>query len=223
MEALPTKAQIAAIEDREALSEIKDAVDLAIVHIEAQLEFSDRDEAWAHTAINALALHRHVERMLHRRIEALAKPAPRASGAPSASTPPDRRPLTLEVLREPPQIDLAALATVEDVDAWATWLTDAINDVSSDREDEIARPASRRDERFMAATGRVLRQMRGLRIQVQTRRGAISKAATAARHTAHQTAREQLFIDAARQMLDPATYHALWSRVDAQLGREAAA
>lgn len=207
---LPTAAQVATINDPALLQALADDIERVCTQIETDLEFRD-DEPWATRARYALSAHRQALKRVSRRIRGLASSAP-------ADTPvrakEETHPLTLEVLSRRPKIDVTKLATVEEVDQRLAWIAERINAVTDDRSDEICLPAGDRDEGFLAATGSVLREMRGLRQDLQVQRGRVSKAVKAQGQQVLDRSRERLFIDAAREVLDRVTYLAIWDRVD---------
>lgn len=216
-ERLPTKAQIGAVTDLSVLDGWRDDIARAVAKMETDLEFLAGDNPeWAARARAALAIHRLTDRIIARRMGALRRSA--MTTAKTARRPEaDCDPLTLEVLRARPAVDLDALTTTDQVDERMSWLVARIDAVTADREDEIGMEAADRDEGFLAATGNALRHMRALRQDLQTRRGRLNKAEKAAARAAevpHQETRERLFIDAARELLDRATYLRLWDEVD---------
>lgn len=216
-EPLPTEAQINAITDVPALRALQNDIEIRATKIETDLEFSTLGDDWERRARSALAMHRLANKRIARRAKALGADrrgsGPRAHGG--RQRPDDEiRMLTLEVLRTRPSIDPAKLHTIEQVDASVAWLAERINAVTSDREDEIAVVAGDRDEAFMAATGNLLREMKALRQAVQNRRGEITKAERMAAQAAREATRPQLFVDAARQVLDRDTFIRIWAIVD---------
>ena len=214
---LPTQAQIAAISDHEVLKALGSDIERACVKIETDLEFEAGDNAWAARARSALAHHRYTERLVARRISKLRRKGEILPPPKVGAVRPDDAcdPLTIETIHTRPAVDIEAVDTTERVDELLAWLAKRIDAVERDREDEIGLPAVRRDERFLAATGSVLREMRLLRQQLHSRRGAITRAAKKIQAAAAKPeTREQLFIDAAREVLDRATYLRLWGMVD---------
>ena len=209
---LPTPAQINALTDVQSLRDLCDDVERQVLQIETQLEFdAGRDEDWAMRAANALAAFRFTERALKRRLGKLTKPAELGG----AIRPPEHiSPLTREVLEAAPVIDIPALATVAEVDEKLAWLVERINAVCADRDDEVAQAAIDRDEGFIAAANTARRALSVIRLALQTRRGEISKAAKAAEQEVRDRRREQMFIDAARELLPKEIYMRLWDRVD---------
>jgi len=209
---LPSKLQIAAISDVDALNDIRDAIERTIVHIETQLEFSGGVvDSWARAAQGALALHRYVDRLIRRRIATLD-----AASADEIAIRPDdaNSPLTLEVLAKRPNINPSDFATIEDVEAKAQWLVERIEAVREDREDEIGQKPGERDEKFLAATGSLLRSMNWQRSNLQNRRGEIRKAEKASALKGQDDVRERLFIRAAQEVLDRDTYLRIWAVVE---------
>lgn len=213
---LPTPKQIAALTDIPSLRDLCDDVERGVIQIETQLEFETGDEEWAKRAANALAAFRFAERALKRRLHNLVGAQERqASGELARRPDEDIDPLTHEVLKDRPDWSVPAIQTVAEADDRMVWLVDRINAVRTDREDEIAQPASDRDEAFLAATGSLLRHMNGLRSQVQNRRGELARS----ERQAHGRSRERMFIDAARGLLPGDTFAAIWDRV-AELERQ---
>lgn len=206
---LPTRSQINALTDPEVLADLRDAVERVAVKITTDLQFS-ADEEWARRARGALAAHRHARTLLERRLAALRAETPDAN--PRGRD--DNDPLTNEVLDNRPHVDVAAISTVEAADEWIGWIRDRLDAVQRDREDEIGLPAAERDEAFMSATGSVLRRLRGLRQDVQNRRGELTRLDRQTAQRALQSSREQLFIDLCRETLDRETYRSLRARVD---------
>jgi hypothetical protein len=114
--------------------------------------------------------------------------------------------------------DVAQLLTVADVDAAIVDLVESINAVEIDRADEIALVAVERDEGFLARAGAALRSLKAARMQLQTRRSELARAAKDAAHAERNANRQQRFIDAAKATLPAETYQALWARVFAEEG-----
>ncbi len=217
---LPTKPQINAISDISALGDLADDILLRITRIEADLEFRD-DEEWAARARQALAVHRFTWRLVGRRIDHLKRDQPKDEAA--RRPPSEIDALTAEVMTLRPAIRAMALETVQAVDDQMAWLVARINAVTTDREDEIGLPAADRDEAFLASTGNVLRLMRGQRQELQNRRGVLTKAERRATQAQHDLTRPQIFIEAAREVLDKETYLAVWAAVDRMQAQQAAA
>lgn len=211
---LPTPAQITAISDVEALRGLSDDVERTIVQIEAQLEFDIGDDEWAKRASNALALFRYTDRVLKRRLHKLTHREPerrRVVRRPDE----DNHPLTLQAIEDAAVVDPDALDAGE-FDHASALLVECINAVEADRADEINRVAGDRDEGFLARTNGALRTLRALRMRLQTRRAKIAKAAKEAAQAERNANRQQQFIDAAKALLPPETYRAIWDRVFVQ-------
>lgn len=209
---LPTVAQINAISDVAALQGIRDDVERTVIQIETQLEHDVGDDDWAKRAANALALFRYTERVLKRRIHKLKDRAP--EHRPAVRRPEeDTHPLTLRALQGPPLANADGLATLAEVEAAAAELVSMINAVEADRADEIDRQTVTRDEGFITRTNGALRSLKALRVQLQTRRSELLKAARVAANAERNANRLQRFVDVSREMLPPATYQAIWDRV----------
>jgi hypothetical protein len=214
----PTKEQIAALTELVAVTDLKDAVEKSIAHIEAQLDFSDRDEGWARGAVNALALHRYAARLLARRIAQLRSP-----------DEPVRRPreandaLTNYALVERPTFDPAASRTIVHVDKVLQELTDLIAAIDLDRGDEIANGPGRRDEGFLAITSGILKRLRCERHELTLRRASLLKDQRQTEHSIRQVGRESAFIEAAQLVLDRETYLRVWATADRIRSESAAA
>jgi hypothetical protein len=211
---LPTKAQICAIADLGALERLRDDVEQSIVKMETDLEFRAGDDSWITRATAALALHRYTERLVCRRISELKAATSKASAGTCRRAGTENDPLTNEVLRTRPNIRPEDINDLPAADTAMEWLRLRIDAVTTDREDEIALPAGERDEAFLAATGSLLRTMRGRRQAVQTKRGEISRSQKLAVQHARDGNRLQLFANAAREILPKETYMLLWDRVD---------
>jgi hypothetical protein len=223
-EPLPTAEQIKAIDDVGALEGMREELERRIVRMRTDLEFRVDDDDWAPRARAALSLHSYAARRIDRRLAALRSKAPK--GAKAKRPEGECNPLTLEALAKPPAIVVSALTTTQEIDDHLATLAAQVNAVEVDRTDEISLRAGERDEAFLAATGGVLATMRLLRQQLQVRRGEISRAERKrmlVEEAASRNTREQLFIDAAREILDRATYVAIWDRVDQIEARSAAA
>lgn len=211
---LPTRDQIKAISDIGALERLREAVDLDISRIETDLEFRTDDEEWAKRARGALARHRVTMRTLNWRIGVLKAKAVAETVSESRRGPDECSPHTIAVLKEWPQIQVALLSTVGEVDDMTAWLVERLEALSQDRDDEIGLPAGERDESFLSATKKALTHLNRLRQALQNRRGEISRAAKKAATTTDQETRERLFIEAAREILDRDIYVSIWDRVD---------
>lgn len=218
---LPTKDQISAICEAGALEDIRDDVERAISKIETDLEYGDGDDAWAHRARNALAHHRYIERLLHRRIKQLT-PKPRAPTVPVSSPRSARKrqasecsAMTIAALNGDRPVsgmvpdDLGALDQALDI------LTGQIAALKNDRDDEILRFADgERDTDWLARVGIILRKCGVEHQEIMRRAGAIRRK-DKLRVQAHRDAeRPQLFIDVAREVLDRDTFLAIWATVD---------
>lgn len=213
---LPTKAQVGAISDAAALHGLRDDIERAVIDMETRLEFDSGDDPdWAARAKSALSLHRYTDRLLVRRIRELKQKAPQGQRLPRPDA--DNDPLTNEVFAARPEIDPATLQTVEAVDEAITWIAARIIAVETDRNDEVALPAQERDEGFLAAASAAIKAMKGVRIALQTRRGVLSRTAKALTQATTERRREEMFIDAARELLPKAAYAALWARVDREV------
>jgi hypothetical protein len=216
---LPTRAQIDAITDLGALNALREDVEKAIDHIEAQLEFSTGDDEWARRATSALGLHRFVMRGLCRRIAQLT---PRRDRIAPRRPRDACDPLTLEVLdlKQGVRVNPATLESIPAVERDIEWMTRRIDAMTNDRLDEIGLPQADRDERFMAATDARLRQMRSLKSALTARLGQLRRQANAQRQAEQDRLRERQFIAAASDLLDRETYLKIWARVDQERPRE---
>lgn len=208
---LPTPAQINAITDIDALRGLCDDVERTVIQIETQLEADIGDDEWAKRASNALALFRYTERVLKRRLHKLTRREPERRRFPLRPDE-DSHPLTLRAIADAAVVEPDALEA-DGFDEAATLLVDYINAVEADRADEISRAFGDRDEGFLARTKTALRSLKALRMRLQTRRAELAKAAKEAAHAARNANRQQQFIDAAKTLLPPETYQAIWDRV----------
>lgn len=214
---LPTKADLAQITDPQVLRDLLDDLEATTTSIETQLEFDiDGDDDWYARARGALIAHRIAAKMATRRLAALKPMAfrPSAKAAPSKRDPDENHPLTNEVLAAPPAIDIRALQTEAEVSATVLWIVDRINAVDADRSSEVGLPAGQRDEGFLAATKGVLKALKAVRLQLDSRRGTMKRREKEADQAALEARRERLFIAAARELLPAETYKALWAHVD---------
>lgn len=215
-EQVPSRAEIDAMTDVEAIQKLLDEVETSAHQIEAQLEFVDRDDQWRNRACAALASHRTARRLLAHR---LARLQGRKEIRNHQRSEGENLPLTNEIRVSRPAIDVNQITTVKEIDRRIDWLAAHINAVESDRMDEISRPSGRRDEAFLAWSGTVLREMRGVRQALQTKRGELSRAAKAAETAERESTRERLFIDVARECLSREAYQEIWAGVDARMVR----
>lgn len=208
---LPTPAQINAITDVDALRGLCDDVERTVIQIETQLEADIGDDEWAKRASNALALFRFTDRVLKRRLHKLTHREPERRRLPKRPDE-DSHPLTLQAIENAEVVDPDAL-DAPDFDQATALLVECINAVEFDRADEIGRVPGDRDEGFLARTNGALRSLKALRMRLQTRRAELAKAAKQAAQAERNANRQQQFIDAAKALLPPETYRAIWDRV----------
>jgi hypothetical protein len=223
-ERLPTREQIAAIEDIDALEDIRNEILLTAERIETDLEFGDRSEEWASRARNALALHRHVGRQISRRIGILRERERFEERQEASVRPADTcHPLTLEVLAKAPVILVDALETIAEVDTWDAYLAERVEAVTGDREDEKTLDMRDFDHAFFAATKAVLKTMTALRGELAARRRHLVKRDRIAANKERQRPREELFIHLVRERYGPEIFAELWAAVDEAIDRKVAA
>ncbi len=158
---LPTKEQIALICDTDALADLIDEVGRRIAKIETDLEFGDGDDDWAFRARNALALHRHCERMLDKRLKALSRQTPFQKIA-AVKTSVRRRsecsPESLAIL-DGAFPDPAALEGPEELEEAISRLMRQMTALKDDRDDEILNfDQGERDEVWLARVAVTLRR-----------------------------------------------------------------
>lgn len=212
---LPTTAQINAISDAEAIRALCDDVERTVIQIESQLEFDIGDDEWAKRASNALALFRYTERALKRRLHKLTHQETERRRVVQRPEE-DNHPLTRRATEDAAVVDPDALDDGNAIDEAAALLVDYINAVEADRADEVSRAAGDRDEGFLARSNGALRTLKSLRMRLQTRKATLAKAAKEAAQAERNSSRQQQFIDAARAMLPPDTFRAIWDRVFVQ-------
>lgn len=222
---LPTRQQLALVTDAAALADIRDNIDRAVARIETDLEFADRDDAWAERARNALYMHRYTLRLVERRerdLRQAAKPAGHSTQKPKAQPTGHRSRencdrLSLELL-DGWTIGAGDCGTLEDVTAGLAGYDARIHALQMDRADENDRPNAAKDhawlQRAKAALRRAGAERHALSLRDSDLRREALKASLPVRGPAREQSREQLFIDAAREALDRPTYLALWDRVD---------
>lgn len=228
---LPTKQQIAAITDPAAIKSLIDAVDGVIATIETRLSYSGiNDDDWRARAQGALIRHRQALGQLNRRAHELRLEAkfPTRPGAYKTKTKTkvenlrpveDNDDLTNEALASVHALDLAALVTIAQTDTELAWLDARITAVERDRADEIAQPPARRDEGFLAATKATMSALKKAQAAALIHRRRLAKVESAVEDAAkleRQTRLERRFVDAARELLPPATFRTIWDRVDRQ-------
>lgn len=218
---LPTKAEIAAITNPQALRDLLDDIERTTTSIETQLEFDGLgDDDWYARARGALIAHRITAKMATRRLHALQaaqRPAVGQKSAKPAAQPRDpgeNHPLTNEVLKAAPVLAVQGLMTREDVDAKLAWIVERINAVDADRASEVAMPPQERDEGFLTATKGALKTLKAIRVQLESRRAGFKHRAKDADAAERDARRERRFVDAARDLLPRETFLALWARVD---------
>lgn len=224
MEEPPTKAQLALIDDADALDAIREELSLRISHIEADLEFSDRDDDWAHRARSALAHHRYSERLTIARLNAVRRSVVKASVRERT----DCAPLSLEVL-DGWTVDIEAVTTLEEATRAEAEIVARVDALTEDRDDEIGSfVEAERDLVWIMKANRALKRIGALRNILLRRASELRKAERLKEHAALQhrdIGRERLFIESARELLDRDTFLALWEMVDRReaAGREVAA
>lgn len=228
---LPTKEQIDAIDDIEALEDIRDELDQTIAKIETDLEYSGRDDEWYDRAKNALAYHKYVDTMLGRRLGFLrrksrvpadmsraaliarsrAKGHRRARWSAYTQAAFDGDIIDPELIAD----DLPALETALGV------LLAQMNALKDDKDEEVLHNGQDEiDHEFLTRVGVVSRRC-GAAHQVLLRRAAaLRKEAKLANHAEHErgATRQQMFVDAAREVLDRETFLSIWEVVDRRLG-----
>ena len=226
---LPTKAEIAAMTDPAAVRNLIETVEAVVTTIETRLAYSGiNDDDWRGRAQGALIRHRNALKQLGRRAHELRFPPKSAARlhdkkakakAKLENVRPDDEndPLTNEALNADHTVNLSAITDLAQADAELAKLEPRIAAVARDRDDEIAMPSAKRDEGFLAATKSALGAMRNSRSVLQTHRNRILRGTAGTSleaKLARQAHRERLFIDTARDLLPPATFTALWDRVD---------
>lgn len=85
-EQLPTRDQIFAISDKDALFELRDRVEWNRKKIETDLEFGDGDDDWAARARTALTAHKICHGNIERRLQQITKQAQPAPGPSKSET-----------------------------------------------------------------------------------------------------------------------------------------
>lgn len=212
-EQLPTAAEIERMTDLGELGTLRDRIAKACADIEVELDFSDRDEQWAHRARKALSVHMFTGRVVDRRIGSLQRQTLHR-GAPGRRRPErENSALTMEVLVKRPKLDLS-VKTIEALDAHLAWLSARIDAVSADRSSELSQPADRRDTIFISQASTAIRWLNLVSNDVRALRGAAAREARRNVAKPIERKRERLFIDIAREQLDPAVYSGIWARVD---------
>lgn len=219
-ERLPTPEQIGAMTDLQSVDELRNVVELAAKRIETDLEFDIGSDEWARRARNALALHRHVARQLARRAGVL-----RQAQEVAAKRRPEEAcdPLTLEVLREHPTMDVEAIPTIEEVDAKVAWLELRFQAIARDRDDEKSLDVAEFDHAFLGSTKAALKALTVIRLRLEAHRRNLVKVARLAAEAEQQRSREHLFIEVCRERMPRETFLAAWAEVDRRLGERAAA
>lgn len=217
---LPTRAQIEAITTAATLDDIRDEIGRVIAKIETDLEYGDGDDEWAARARSALAVHRHTNKLIGHRLQALrtrATPSPFhavAAVKTSRRSRSDCNPIGLELM-EGELPDPAALATVAAVDEASKWLVERIEALTCDREDEVMNyDAVARDEAFMMRSNSTLRRAGACRMALLTRGAELRKAEKTKVQARLDATRPQMFVDCAREVLDRETFLAIWQAVD---------
>ena len=211
-ERLPTKAQINAISDIEALEALKDDVDRRMVRIETDLDFRDATEEWEGRAISALSVHRYTAKAIGRRIQDLKKSSGKRSFTQERVDCDD---LTWEVIDG--VYDDVDPDTVHEIDEWLEVIDKALDAVELDKADELSKADQFRDLVWIAKANSAAKRVKGVRHKLFTKKAHINKAIKETERLAHEEVRERMFIDACREMLPKSTYAALWDRVDRQL------
>lgn len=213
-EKLPTPAEIDAMTDLSGLERLRNRINKASADIEVELDFSDRDDEWAKRARSALSAHLFTGRSVDRRINALKYQMNRPNrGAPGRRRPDHvTSPLTLEVLVDRPQLELSD--DIGQLDGHLAWIAARINAASVDRDSELAEPPDRRDTLFVGRASGAIRWLNLMANDVRSRRAAAVRAARRQATAPIERLRERIFIDLAREQLDPAVYAAIWQRVD---------
>ncbi len=203
MDALPTREQIAAETDSAVLDGWMDQIARAIAKIETDLEFRDDTDDWERRAINALAFHKYLAGRIERRLKAL-------EGTAAAIEPRwiERNPLTQAALDgEIPDTLEGIVRTIEAVEA--------------DRIDEIARSqVGARDDAWLASVAVTLKRLKAARHELMIRQAEDRRAAKIEALRKREEVRERRFIEAARDVLPPEAYRAIWDRVDRQIAEQ---
>lgn len=217
---LPSRAQIKLITDIPLLEDLRAECDIRIEKMTVDLEMQVGDEDWDQRCRRALAyarvLLKDIQRQLYK-VRPYEAPPAAPKGPLRERLVKECDPRTIRVLDRHPQVpDVKSeeFITVEQIDAFIVELAADTNAMTLDREDEIAQGAGRRDEGFLAATGRILPGLRALRQQLQTRRGELTRQTRRGSDAARQETRERLFIDGARALLTGAQYRLIWDWVD---------
>lgn len=210
---LPTRDQIRDLTSLHVINDLRAHIERQIVIMETKLEFDQGvDLDWQRRASNALAFHRYTDRLLARRHGELR--GAKSKAGPTPRDKDDNHPLTNEAMDGVWKFSASEIGSVEEIDRAISYIAERIMAVEEDRNDEISMPAKDRDEGFMATTGSLLRRLRGQRQELHIRRGALTREAKAKARTVDEGSREQLFIDAAREILPRETFLAIWTQVD---------
>lgn len=217
-EPLPTREQLAAISDAPALEGLLDEVGRRSAKIETDLEFwAEGDEDWAYRARNALALHRHTERLIERRLKALRPRTPMAR--PAAQPVPWRAGINrANRSHETVSPDAAALMdrefpATEAMDADTVQATEAallrqIEALKTEREEEVLNhpdPVDR-DEPWLIRSAAAIRRAGAYHQAVLARKRALNKAVKEANQARRDESFGQAFVEAARLVLDRDTF-----------------
>ena len=201
---LPTKAQISAIDDLEALDLIGAEIEIQAEQIKVALDSSRDDMDWRHRAERALALHRVTMRWIETRIRHLDR------GTTGAREPEDCDPRGVAFMEEYRSIDPKAFTTSEAIQDKITWIAVAVGALEDDVADERTLPANERDQAWLAKATTAIREGKRLRNDLQGRLGGLLKD----ERRKFENTRERVFIKLVRAQMPAEEYRAIWARVD---------
>ena len=224
-EPLPTKQQIEAISDADALEAIRDEIDRRIARIEADLDFRDGTVEWEGRAISALAVHRYTVNLISRRLKVVRTgkgPSPFA-GLRGVKTVERERVECHELSwwLIDGDIEGPEPETLAECEEAIDKLTAALVALEADRADEISRfdPAAR-DEAWMAEANAGLKRGKAVRQPLFARRGHFRRAEKEAAQATRDLGRDRAFVEEARDFLPRDTFLTLWDRVDRRLAAQ---
>lgn len=219
---LPSRAQLQAIGDRAALEAIREAIADRVTRIETDLEFRPGDADWQARARSALFHHRRALRLTGERLREVRTAAQGKPSSTGRRRPEDCHPLT-NSLFDGFSIDAGGLATLDLVAAARADLDLRIEALQLDRADENDRLTERKDMTWLQRAKVALTRARNERAALDAREAELRTQEREARKAATPSRREQLFVDAAREVLARDDFEAVWAVVDRIQAAERAA